>query len=67
MNIKLHEHQEDRIKGNWESSGATEHTKEYHGQFSWISPRTTVVMPNMYKRKVLEALEIKTKNIKQNK
>ena len=25
------EHQEDSIKGNWDSSGATEHTKECHG------------------------------------
>ena len=27
-------HQQDSIKGNWQSSGATEHTKEYHGQFN---------------------------------
>ena len=27
------EHQQDSIKGNWESSGATEHTQECHGQF----------------------------------
>ena len=33
------EHQQDSIKGNWESSGATEHTKEYHGQFNWICSR----------------------------
>ena len=47
-----------KIKGNWESSGATEHTKECHGQFNWIHPRTIAVMSNMYKRKVCEALEI---------
>ena len=52
------EHQQDSIKGNWESFGATEHTKECHGQFNWIHPRTIVVMSNMYKRKVREALEI---------
>ena len=51
-------HQQDSIKGNWESSGATEHTKECHGQFNWIHPRTIAVMSNMYKRKVREALEI---------
>ena len=28
------EHQQDRIKGKWESSGATEHNKENHGQFN---------------------------------
>ena len=27
-------HQQDSIKGNWESSEATEHTKECHGQFN---------------------------------
>ena len=43
-------HQQDSIKGNWESSGATEHTKEFHGQFSCIYPRTIAVMSNMYKR-----------------
>ena len=53
------EHQQDSIKGNWESSGATEHTKECHGQFNWIYPRTITVMSNMYKRKVREALETK--------
>ena len=52
------EHQQDSIKGNWESSGATEHTKECHGQFNWIHPRIIAVMSNMYKRKVSEALEI---------
>ena len=52
------EHQQDRIKGNWESAGTTENTKEYHGQFNWIHPRTIAIMPNMYKRKVCEALEI---------
>ena len=32
------EHLQDRIKGNWQSSGATEHTKQCHGQFNWIPP-----------------------------
>ena len=52
------EHQHDNIKGNWESSSTTEHTKECHGQFNWIHPRTIAVMPNMYKRNVREALKI---------
>ena len=52
------EHQQDSIKANWKSSGATEHTKECYGQFNWIHPRTIAVMSNMYKRKVCEALEI---------
>ena len=52
------ERQQDSIKGNWESSGATEHTKECHGQFNWVHSRTIVAMSNMHKRKVHEALEI---------
>ena len=52
------EHKQDSIKGNWEPSGATEHTKECHGQFYWIYQRTIAVMSHIYKRKVREALEI---------
>ena len=52
------EHQQDSIKGNWESSCATDHTKECNGQFNWIHPRKIAVMLNMFKRKVREALEI---------
>ena len=51
-------HQQDSIKGNWEPFGATEHTKECHGQFNWMHRRTISVMSNMYKRKVREALEM---------
>ena len=47
-----------KIKGNWESSGATEHTKECHGQFNLSHPRTIAAMSNMYKRKIRGALEI---------
>ena len=52
------EHQQDSIKGNQESSGAIEHTKECHGQFNWIHWRTITLMSNMYKRKVREVIEI---------
>ena len=31
------EHQQDSIKGKWESSAATE--QEFHGQFNWIHQR----------------------------
>ena len=34
------EHQQDSFIGKWESSGATEHCLEYHGQFNWINPKT---------------------------
>ena len=52
------EHQQDSIKGNWESSGATEHTKECQEQFNWINSITIAVMSSMYKGKVCGALEI---------
>ena len=34
------EHQQDSIKGKWESSGATEHCLKCHGQFNWLHPKT---------------------------
>ena len=34
------EHQQDSIKGKWESSGATGHCLESHGQFNWLHPKT---------------------------
>ena len=34
--IRSIEHQQESIKGNWSSSGATEHTKECHGHFDWL-------------------------------
>ena len=34
------EHQQDSIKGKWESSGATEHWLKCHGQFNWLHPKT---------------------------
>ena len=51
------EHQQNGIKGNWESPGSAEHTKLCHGRFNWIHPWTIDVMANMYKRKVCEARE----------
>ena len=32
--------QQDSFNGKWESSGATEHCLECHGQFNWINPKT---------------------------
>ena len=46
------------MSGKWESSGVTEHTKECHGQFDWLHPKTVRISPHMYERKILEALEI---------
>ena len=52
------EHQQDSMSGKWESYGATEHTKECHGQFNWLHPKTVRISPYMYERKIREALEI---------
>ena len=41
------EHQQESIKGNWSSSGATEHTKECRGHFDWLHPKT-LSMKNRY-------------------
>ena len=43
----------------WESSGATEHTNECHGQFDWLHPKTIRISPYIYERKIREVLEIK--------
>ena len=51
------EHQQENIKGNWSSSGATEHTKEYHGHFDWLHPKTLSMKNRYYDRKVIESLE----------
>lgn len=45
------EHQQDNMKGNWKLPGATEHTKERHGQLKWIHLRTITIMSNMYVKK----------------
>ena len=50
--------QQDSIRGFWQSSSTTEHTKMCHGQFNGRHLRTVTIMPNMYKRKLHGALEI---------
>ena len=46
------------MDGKWKSSWATEHTKECHGQFDWLHPKTVSMSPYMHQRKIREALEI---------
>ena len=46
------------MSGKWRSSGATEHTKECHGQFDWLHPKTVRISPYIYERKIREVLEI---------
>ena len=38
---------------------ATEHTKELHGQFDLLHPKTVRILPYMYEREIREAFEIK--------
>ena len=45
------EHQQDSMNGKWESSGATERTKECHGKFDWLHPKTVRISPYMYEKK----------------
>ena len=47
------EHQQDTIKGSWSSSGATEHTKECHGHFDWLHPKTLSMKNRYYDRQLI--------------
>ena len=46
------EHQQDSSNGKWESSGATEHCLECHGQFNWIKPKTLSTEHQYYRKKI---------------
>ena len=52
------EHQQESTKGNWSSSGATEHKKVCHGHFHWLHLKTLSMKNRYYDRKVREPLEI---------
>ena len=52
------EHQQESIKGNWSSYGATKHTKKCHGHFDGLHPKTFSMKNSHYDRKVEESLEI---------
>ena len=52
------ENQEDSMTGKWEASGATEHSKDCHGQFNWLHPKTLAKLSNIHERKIRESLEI---------
>ena len=53
------EHQQDSFNGKWESSGATEHCLECHGQFNWINTKTLSTEQQYHRRKIRESFEIK--------
>ena len=56
---RIIEHQHDSFNGKWESSGATEHCLECHGEFNLINPKTLSTEQQYYRRKIRESLEIK--------
>ena len=61
------EHQQDSFNGKWESSGATEHCLECHGQFNWMNPKTLSTGQQYHRRKIRESLEIKRAKNEQRK
>ena len=46
------------MTGKWEASGATEHSKECHGWFNWLNPKTLAKLSNIHERKIKESFEI---------
>ena len=52
------EHQEDSKAGKSEASAATEHSKNCHGRFNWLQPKTLAKLSNTHERKIKESLEI---------
>ena len=53
------EHEQDSLKGKWESSGATEQCLKCHGQFNLLHPKTLSREARYKSRKIRESLEIK--------
>ena len=45
------------MKGKWEASGATEHSKDCE-QFNWLQSKALTKLPNIHDRKIRELLEI---------
>ena len=58
------EHQQDSLKGKFESSVATEHTLECHDNSNWLHPKTRET--SYIQRKIKEALEIEKVKLDQN-
>ena len=45
------------MTGKCEASGATEHSKDCHGWFNWLHPKTFAKLSNIHERKIRESLE----------
>ena len=52
------EHQEDSMAGKWETSGASQHSKNCHGQFNWLHPKAFAKLSNIHKREIKKSLDI---------
>ena len=55
---RSNEYQEDSMTGKTEASGGTELSKECHGRFNWLHPKTLAKLSNIHERKIRESLEI---------
>ena len=52
------EHQEDSMAGRGEATGATEHSKDCHGRFNRLYPKTLAKFSNIQVYEIKESLEI---------
>ena len=46
------------MAGKREASDATGHSKECHGRFNWLHPKTFAKLSNIHESKIRESLEI---------
>ena len=46
------------MAGKWEASDGTERSKDCHGRFNWLHPKTLAKLSNIHERKIRELLEI---------
>ena len=60
------EHQQVSFNGKQESSGATKHCLECHGQFNWINSKTLSLEQHYHRQKIGESLEIKKAKTNKN-
>ena len=61
------EHQQDSFNGNWESSGATEHCLDCHGQFNWINFKTFSTEQQYHTRKIRKDKQAKKQRQKKQR
>ena len=52
------EQQEDSVAGEWETSGATEHSKDCHLRFNWLYSKALGKLSNIHEGNIRELLEI---------